>query len=230
MSVMMPVVFKKRSLVYRQLADAEYTERSEGAIVYRMKGDSSEQVVRASLLDLSVVSRTGFRGINAAVYLQQAGLPVPVQPNQASIGDMGELILRLSQKEFWVLDGLTAQGDILDKLSQHALPSAACYSLFCQDSHAWFMLTGNHLADIMAKVCGVDLREDAFPVGSIAQTSVARVNAIVVSHQVNSIPVFSLLSDSASAEYLWKALLDAMQEFDGAVVGLHTLIETVEVD
>jgi sarcosine oxidase subunit gamma len=228
MSVMMPDVFKKRSLAYRQLADAEYTERSEGAIAYRMKGDSSAQVARASLLDLSVVSRTGFRGINAEKYLQQAGLTVPAQPNQAYMGSEGELILRLSQKEFWVLDGLTTQDDILDKLSQHALPSYACYSLFCQDSHAWFMLTGHHLADIMAKVCGVDLRDDAFPIGSIAQTSVARVNAIVVSHQVNSTPVFSLLSDAASAEYLWEALLDAMQEFDGAVVGLSTLIDTVD--
>jgi sarcosine oxidase subunit gamma len=223
MNDLMPDTLKKRSLAYRQSAGAEYAERSEGAIAYRMKADSAEQVARAALLDLSVVSRTGVRGVNAEHHLRQVGLPIPAKPNQAAFGANDEMVLRLSQKEFWLLNGLTDQNDNVEKFNQLSLPPVDCYSLFCQDSHAWFMLTGDHLPDIMAKVCGIDLRTDAFPVGSIAQTSVARVNAIVVSHQVNSIPVFSLLSDSASSEYLWGALLDAIQEFDGTVVGLNAL-------
>jgi sarcosine oxidase subunit gamma len=224
MNTITPESFDKRSLAYRELGNAEYIERSEGAIVDRIKGDNLEQVNRASLLDLSVVSRTGFRGANAELYLQQADLPVPPKPNQCLVGNNGELVLRLSQKEFWVLDDLTSESDSVNKLNQQTLPSDNFYSLFCQDSHAWFMLTGDHLADVMAKVCGVDLRADNFPTGSIAQTSLARVNAIIVSHQVNGIPVFSVLSDSASSEYLWGALLDAMQEFKGSVVGLNTLV------
>lgn len=223
MDIIKPENFNKRSLAYRQLANAEYVERSEAAIVACVKGDNLAQVNSASLLDLSVVSRTGFRGINAEQHLQNAGLPVPSKPNQNLSGNNGELVLRLSQKEFWVLDGPTNQSDSIDKLNQYKLPSADCYPLFCQDSHAWFMLVGPHLSDIMAKLCGVDLRSDVFPLGTIAQTSVARVNAIIVSHEVNSVPAFSLLSDSASSEYLWDALLDAMQEFNGSIVGLNAL-------
>jgi sarcosine oxidase subunit gamma len=223
MNMITPEDFNKRSLAYRQLAYAEYLERSEGAIAYDIKGDSSDALLRPSLLDLSIVSRTGLRGANAEKHIQQEGLPIPSKPNQCSVGQEGQLILRLSQKEFWVLDGVANDDDTVAKFNQNKLPSENCYSLFCQDSHAWFMLTGPYLADIMAKLCGVDLRESAFPLGAIAQTSVARVNAIVVSHQVNSVPVFSLLSDSASAEYLWCALLDAMQEFNGSVVGLNAL-------
>jgi sarcosine oxidase subunit gamma len=37
------------------------------------------------------------------------------------------------------------------------------------------------------------------------------------------VPVFHLLADSASADYLWEALLDAMAEFGGAPVGLAAL-------
>ena len=77
----------------------------------------------------------------------------------------------------------------------------------------------------MAKVCGVDLREDTFPRGSIAQTSAARINVIVIHHEVNGIPCFSILCDSAAAEYLWECLLDAMQEFGGEVIGVGALAE-----
>jgi sarcosine oxidase subunit gamma len=220
MNIIMPESFNKRSLAYRQLTDAEYVERSQGAVAYRIKADTSNY---PSLLDLSLVSRTGLRGANAEEHLQQMGLPIPVKPNQSSVGDNGELILRLSQKEFWLLDGLTSEEDSVDKFNQHELPADNCYSLFCQDSHAWFMLTGPYLADIMAKLCGVDLRDTVFPLGAIAQTSIARINAVIVSHEINSIPVFSILSDSASAEYLWCALLDAIQEFDGSVGGLSEL-------
>jgi sarcosine oxidase subunit gamma len=44
-----------------------------------------------------------------------------------------------------------------------------------------------------------------------------------VRHKVNKIPVFSILSDSSSAEYLWDSLLDAMNEFNGHVVGTDAL-------
>ena len=37
------------------------------------------------------------------------------------------------------------------------------------------------------------------------------------------VPVFDLLSDVASAVYLWRALTDAMDEFGGKPVGLKAL-------
>ena len=174
-------------------------------------------------MDLSILPRTGFRGLNAAQHLQAAGLPVPAKPNQASVTDNGELVLRLSQKEFWVLGALADQGAGVDTLNQRGLPENNCYPLYCQDSHAWLTLTGAHLPAIMAKVCGVDLREDAFPLGAIAQTSAARINVVVVHHQVNGLPCFSVLCDSAAAEYLWECLLDAMGEFGGEVIGSNPL-------
>ncbi len=228
MNAMTPNMFTNLSAVYRQHNDAEYVEKAGGAIASHMNADSAEQVARAALLDLSLIPRQGFRGANAENYLLDAGFPVPVSPNQALFGKQGEMILRLSQKEFWVFEGLTAQADGLTRLDQTSSPSADFYPLFCQDSHAWLMLTGRHLADIMAKVCGVDLRSELFPVGSIAQTSVARVNAIVVRHEVNSVPVFSILSDRSSAEYLWGALFDATLEFGGEAVGLSALLMEAE--
>ena len=78
-------------------------------------------------------------------------------------------------------------------------------------------MTGKYCSDILAKICGVDLRSSEFPVGAVVQTSVARVNAIIVHHVISDEQVFSILSDSASATYLWNALLDAMAEYGGRV-------------
>jgi sarcosine oxidase subunit gamma len=52
---------------------------------------------------------------------------------------------------------------------------------------------------------------------------VARLNAIVIRRDVGETLAYDLLTDIASAVYLWRALLDAMAEFDGAPVGLAAI-------
>ena len=186
---------------------------------------TAENAQQGGLLDLSVITRTGFRGQNAQEHLRTQNLPIPEKPNQAELSDKGELVLRLSNNEFWVLGSITGdQGKRVIELADSPLPEAQCYPLYCQNSHAWFMMSGPHLAQIMAKVCGVDLRTEMFPVGAIAQTSIARVNAVIVHHTINDLSIFSILSDSSSAQYLWESLLDAMDEFDGKVVGIEGLL------
>ena len=45
----------------------------------------------------------------------------------------------------------------------------------------------------------------------------------MIHHEVNGIACFSILCDSAAAEYLWDCLLDAMSEFGGEAVGAAAL-------
>ena len=222
MNAIVPESFSKRSFVYRKQSGASFSEAADGALVVGF-GNDRVQAQQCGLLDLSILPRIGFRGFNSAMHLEALGLPAPAQPNQARVSAGGELVLRLSQKEFWVLASLADQGAQVTSLHQRDLPNKDCYPLYCQDSHAWFALTGADLPELFAKICGVDLRQAAFPVGSIAQTSVARVNAIVINRPVNDIPCFFILSDSAAAEYLWECLLDAMNEFGGEPVGVSAL-------
>jgi sarcosine oxidase subunit gamma len=66
----------------------------------------------------------------------------------------------------------------------------------------------------MAKLCGVNLSEAAFPLGSVAQTQAARVSLIIAAHQnKNEQPVFSIFVDQSLARFLWEALEDAMKEW-----------------
>src|SRR5437867_3689343 len=100
---------------------------------------------------------------------------------------------------------------------------AAAYPVPRRDSHAWFMVAGDAAARMFAKLCAVDLAPDQFADGRIAQTSVARLSAIVIRSELGGTLAFSLLADSASAEYLWDCLCDAMAEFHGIVAGVNMM-------
>jgi sarcosine oxidase subunit gamma len=76
---------------------------------------------------------------------------------------------------------------------------------------------------MFSKICGVDLRTHKFTSGDIAQTSVAKTNAVVIRHDLGSTPVFYILSDISGVEFLWDCLLDAMTEYNGYPVGVSAL-------
>jgi sarcosine oxidase subunit gamma len=99
-----------------------------------------------------------------------------------------------------------------------------CFQVPRRDSHAWLHLSGPQVPALFAKICGVDLRPKAFADLAIAQTSVARLSAIVIrDDRGGSTPQFHLLADSASAIYLWDSLVDAMAEFAGSIAGYASL-------
>ncbi len=195
----------RRSPVYRQLQQA-------------VSVDFSEQRQKGGLIDLSLMPRMGVRGPGALSWLAQQGLPQPAAANQAATDEQGRWVLRLGQTEHWLLANPWRTDVPLPDIS-----GERCYPVYCEDSRCWFALTGNHRAEVMAKVCAVNLRPEAFALGAVVQTSLARVNAVVVHHQINGQPLFSIFSDSASAEYLWSALLDAMDEFGGAMMSAESL-------
>lgn len=223
MNTIQPESYLQRSFIYRQFSGKKSDENTfvevAGGVLALSTGSVSDA---PGLIDLSLVPRAGFRGVNAEQYLNSMGFPVPASPNQAEMTSQGDWVLRLSQKEFWLVSHPLQ--NVCDQFTGSVLPESSCYPLYCQDSHTWFAMTGKHCPDILAKVCGVDLRAASFPVGAIAQTSVARVNAIILNHQIGSEQVFSIMSDSASATYLWGALLDAMAEYEGQIYGLNKFI------
>jgi sarcosine oxidase subunit gamma len=213
--------FQRRSFVARKLEGSEFLNINDGAIMVKALANASHnQVQQSGLIDLSVAQRFGFRGLNAAQHMQACDYPVPSKPNLCDVGSNGELVLRLGETEYWVL----SNPQKLEQASNYQTPVLdKCYSLFCQNSHSWLMMVGPSLAETMAKICGVDLSSSQFPVGHVCQTSVARINAVIVHHEINNKSVFSILSDSASAVYLWEALLDAMTEFNGCAMGLSAI-------
>ncbi|MDR5886083.1 hypothetical protein [Vreelandella janggokensis] len=191
------------------------------------------------LTDLSALARGGLRGKKAATILSEYHYQVPAAPNQALRQEDGSLVAKLSASEYLLLGSLADSGldnssfaDDGERISRdelawqaaeraHRLPDA--YLLPRQDTHAWLALTGAHVSDVMAKLCGVDLSPEAFAPGHVAQTSVARANAIIINASQADLSCLYLLVDSASACYLWPILLDAMQEFEGKELSIIAL-------
>lgn len=221
MSVIKPELFDSRSFIYRKHLQAEFAEVSGAAQVLNY----SPQVEPATgLIDLSVYPRFGLRGPKAGDALIAAGLHPPLQPNTLTVSDNGVMVLRLGYTEYWVLALPDAAADLDMDALQQQLSGSGIYPVYCHDSYAWLALAGDHLADIMAKLCAVDLRGDSFGPSDLVMTSLARVGGIICHHQMAGKTVFSIFSDSASAGYLWEALLDAMAEFDGVPAGQNMLM------
>ncbi|MDQ7247926.1 hypothetical protein [Dongia sedimenti] len=229
----------RRSPIYRltQAAGAFCEVINSGAVPMHYGNSDSEldRARRMAIADLSGLPRTGFKGTGTVDWLAGQGLTIGPDSNMAYRQDGGALAARLAPTEIFLIDGLEATGALIDRLNgawnwgTEKPRKLIGYPMPRQDSHAWFMITGDAAPDMFAKICGVDLRPHKFAPGRIAQTSLAKMSGIVIRDDRGAIPAFHLLADVASAEYLWGAVLDAMSEFGGAPVGLQALRRLGEV-
>lgn len=167
-----------------------------------------------ALADFTDLPRVGFRGMDAATWLADLGLALPQQPNKALKQPDGGLVARLSHTEYLWLGATADRGArVAREEAQWQQSKAANYLLPRQDSHAWLQLSGACISEVMAKLCGVDLRPSVFLEGDVAQTSVARLSCIVINASRGETPCFHLLFDRPSLSYFREALEDAMGEF-----------------
>jgi sarcosine oxidase subunit gamma len=229
-----PATLKRRSFIYRRLAaaGAEFAEVNGGAVAmrYPARGESEAAIAqRMALADLSVLPHGGLKGRGTVEWLTAQGLAIGADSNRAYRQADGELAARLAPTEILLLDSLQGTGRLIGRLNEAWRWAPAPprpqqgYPTPRQDSHAWFMVTGEKSAEMFAKICGVDLRPRHSPVGAIAQTSIAKMSGIVIRSDLGGTLAYHLLADIASAEYLWTCIEDAIAEYDGGIVGLAAL-------
>ncbi|MEM8562584.1 MAG: sarcosine oxidase [Pseudomonadota bacterium] len=177
-----------------------------------------------ALFDFSLMPRFGVRGAASAEYLQNRDVPLPTKVNEVIAADKTRWVARLGKTEYWVF-GASDNQDSSEQMSGLQSHKDGCYPVPCDEGRAWFVIDHPMRAEMMAKLCGVDLRDTTFALGAIAQTSVARVNAVVMHHSLCERAVFSIFSDTASASYLWHALLDALEEYGSGFGALADIFE-----
>ena len=171
----------------------------------------SQEVQRLTLIDFTALNRLGFKGADAPAFLSQT-IPIPQQPNRAINLDDGCVVARLSQEEHLILCNPFGEEHLSFKADSQ-FPRV--YDLPRSDSHSWFALTGQLAAEVLSKICAVDMRLHKFENSSIAQTSIAKINGIIIRNDLNelALPCFYILADISYAEFLWHSIKDAMQEF-----------------
>src|SRR5262249_10946210 len=154
---------------------------------------------RMALADLSVLPHGGLKGRGTVEWLTSQGLTIGADSNKAYLQADGELAARLAPTEIFLLDSLQGTGRLINKLSTawQWAPTAPRpqqgYPTPRQDSHAWFMVTGEKSAEMFAKICGVDLRPHHCPVGAIAQTSIAKMSGIIIRADLGKTLAYHLL-------------------------------------
>ncbi len=176
------------------------------------------------IADLSPLPRIGFKGRETIQAMKSRGVTVEAVPNRAFPQPDGSLCLVLAASEVFLIAPLSGDGAALTQLeaSWSLDDGERTYPLLRAHSHARFLVTGNKSPEMFAKICGIDLRREKFANNSIAQTSVAKLSAIVVRSDIGSVTAFHVLVDSASALYFFECLMDAAQEFGGQLIDLKT--------
>ena len=239
MNAVNPARCVRRSFIYRELQKlgAQFGEVNGGAVPLNFGAGREAELAsarRLALADLSVLPHCGFKGKGTVEWLTAQGLAIGPDSNKAYAQAGGELAARLAPAEIFLLDNLGGTGALMQRLNaawtwaEAAPRPAQGYPLPRQDSHAWFMVAGEFAPEMFSKMCGIDLRRDRFADGAIAQTSLAKMSAIIIradrkarDGRVNG--AYHILADIASAEYLWGCLMDAGEEFNIRPVGLTAL-------
>ena len=229
MQAVLPQNVLRRSMLYRTLLQqgAVYEKLGDGAVAAHFgRADEAETARRLAIADLSPLSRSGFKSRDTVDWLQSQGVAIPERPNCAQVQDDGSVVARLSNDEHVILSSLRGS-DLPARLDTawQLDSSRMCYRMPRAHSYAWLAVTGEHSSTMFSKVCGVDLRPHKFARGDIAQTSLARINAVIIRVDIGATLAFYVLADSASAEFLWMCLIDAMQEYSGQPVGLSALLQ-----
>lgn len=216
--------FLRRTPLARALpASASWSALGDAAVLAR--AGTADSLGNLAIADLSPLPRLGFKGRDTIPAMKRRGVTVESEPNRTFRQPGGGLCLVLGAGEVLLLGALEGDnaGPNALETGWHLDESERCYPVPRRDSHAWFAVAGAAAPEMFAKLCGVDLRLHRFADLAIAQTSVARLNAIVARADLDGRTVFNLLADSASAAYLLACLRDAAEEFGGTLIGLDAL-------
>jgi sarcosine oxidase subunit gamma len=180
---------------------------------------------RLGIADLTPLPRLGFKGRGTIPAMKARGIVLEAEANRAFRQPDGSLCLVLAASEVVLLSNLAGEGTRLSGLEEgfRIDDGEAAYPVPRRDSSAWFVVTGRFAPEMFSKLCGVDLRPHRFEDLRIAQTSLARLNAVIVRADLSGTILFHVLADSASAAYLLECLRDGAQEFDGRLIGVSVL-------
>jgi sarcosine oxidase, subunit gamma len=179
-----------------------------------------------SIIDLSERPRLGFKGRGTLPAMQKRGIVVENRPNRAFQQADGALCLVLAASEVFLLGAHDGDDSRFAKLEAdwRIEDGERTYPMPRRHSHAWFAVEGEAAPDMLAKLCAIDFRPQRFSDLAIAQTLVARLNAIVLRADIRHHLTYHVLADSASAVYLLNCLKDSAEEFGGSVMDAMVLM------
>ncbi len=130
----------------------------------------------------------------------------------------GALIVGSGPGEWLVLDAPGTQDALRARLEELVSVLGEFASVVdLTHGRALLRLHGERSADVLAKVCAIDMADDVTPDGSALRTSVAKLVTDVVRDDTDGVRGYLLHCERSSGQYLADALCDAGAEFGMAI-------------
>lgn len=148
------------------------------------------------------------RGEAAIAVGAALGYALPVEAN-TTIGSGVSRACWLGPDEWLLICDDGQRGELMKRLDE-ALVGHAYAATDITDSRAVLRLAGACARPVLAKGCPLDLHSRSFGVGRVAQSLVARANAMILPIEGGGYDLFVARSFAA---YLWAWLLDAGAEY-----------------
>lgn len=140
------------------------------------------------------------------------GLGVPF--GRATRDDAGALVVGSGPGEWLVLAGPDTAQEAAERVGWLAA-AAEEFATVLDLTHgrALIRLTGRRSADVLAKVCGIDLSDAVTPDGAAFRSVVAELVTDLVRDDRDGVRSYLLHCERSSGQYLFDVLVDAGAEF-----------------
>jgi sarcosine oxidase subunit gamma len=153
-----------------------------------------------ALTDLTAAPRFGLKGAGSADWLTAKGVPLPAVNRIAS--HRGMRVLRLGTDDIVTLAEAPEPGFAELVSAWHSDTAPKGYSSWREEGWAWMRLSGPWLAEAMSRLCALDLRPERFAADGIAQTRVARIEAVLFRSETG----FDVLFDITASAFFARAV------------------------
>lgn len=190
-------------------------------------GEATKARAAVGLLDLSPLGKISVKGTALRATLEAAwpGSTAGADARRAvRPGQGGPLIGGLSEQEVLVLTAPVDREATLDRLEQCAAATTTAtvdaQVVDVTSGLAGLRVVGPRARDLLRLCTALDVRETQFPNQALAETSLARVHALVVRDDLGGLSAFSIFFDRDYAEFVWDWLFHAGHDLGIVPLGL----------
>jgi heterotetrameric sarcosine oxidase gamma subunit len=145
-------------------------------------------------------------------------------PFGRAVRDSGELTIGAGPGEWLVLAPVGSASRVVSRLEAAASESAPEEFVSVIDlthGRALVRITGGQAADLLARLCPIDLDDDMTPNGSAFRSSVAGIAVDVIRDDSGETLSYLLHCERSSGQYLFDALLSAGETFAIGITGFR---------
>ena len=144
------------------------------------------------------------------------GVALPTEPNTAVATPDGARHVLLLGPDEWLIVGAPGTSVLIESELRSAVaavgPDAFAAIVDVSANRTMLSLTGPFAREILEHGCSIDLHPRVFGPGSVAQTNIARANAMLFQVASEPAPDYRILVRPSFAAYLVAWLADALTE------------------